>query len=124
MESDAKRVELERLASGIVEMRLFEGPVGKGPFVWKMPVHEAAELVRWWASEGAALAPSQLPLRERRLQRLRISMLVPSRVYVQGVDERGRPGVRGYDLPCEVIDALRDRLDDIARKDDSWPAES
>jgi hypothetical protein len=113
VKNDAKRVEIERLDSGIVELRLYEGPVGKGPFAWKIPIHEAEDLVRWWESEGAGLGPSQLPVRDRRFRNICISMLVPTRAYIRGVDKSGLPGMLGYDLPREVLDALSDGLADI-----------
>ena len=70
---------------------------------WKIPLHEARDLVRWWAETGARVGAARLPRDAQRVGSILVSFLSVNQVYALGCDERGWPRITGYQLPRDAV---------------------
>lgn len=118
MNKKKQPVEIKRLDDGIVELRYYDNPKSDRYFSWKMPIHEANDLVRWWDNEGIRLKKRQLPVVDYRCGSVLISMNTQARVEVRAFDQYGRLKNLGYSLPRKVVEYLSVWLKDVqqARK--------
>lgn len=68
-----------------------------------MPIGEAAELARWWISEGRDIRRASLPIRAAHSDNVLVSMITSETVEVRGLDAQGRPKLNECSLPREVV---------------------
>ena len=119
MNKKKQPVEIKRLDDGIVELRYYDNPSSDRYFSWKMPIHEANDLVRWWDNEGIRLKKRQLPVVDYRCGSVLISMNTQARVEVRAFDQYGRLKTLGYSLPRTVVECLGIWLQDAQQSQKS-----
>ena len=56
---------------------------------WKIPLHEARDIARWWAETGSRVGADRPPRDAQRVGSILVSFLSGNQVYALGCDERG-----------------------------------
>ena len=70
---------------------------------WRIPLHEARDIARWWAETGSRAAADRPPRDPQRIGSIRVSFLSVNQVYALGCDERGWSKITGYQLPRDAV---------------------
>ena len=82
------------------------------PYSWRLSIQEATGIAEWWKDEGHGLTTWHLPIKNRQVGKVRVSMLSPEVVSVQMIDKYASVRKRGYSLPSKVVRHLADRFSD------------
>ena len=78
---------------------------------WKIPLHEARDIARWWAETGSRAGADRPPRDAQRVGSILVSFLSANQVYALGCDERGWSNITGYQLPRDAVVFLGAWLD-------------
>ena len=106
------QVEINKKEDGIVELRYFDRPNVSGCYSWKMPIHEADDLGKWWLTDGVQIRKEDIPVLSHRCGNVLISMFTHTRVDVRGFNQYGGLKMLGYSLPRKVVECLSVWLQD------------
>ena len=102
--------EVVFLDASTLEVRYYDdGRPGKYR-CWKIPTHEARDIVRWWSECGAQLKSGGDAEEKGRFGSVVIGLLSATLIYVRGCDQLGRPAITGYQLPRDAVAILHDWL--------------
>jgi hypothetical protein len=99
-------VAVTRCDDEILELRCRDDPNGERQLYWRMPIHEAGDLARWWNTESSDVKDGRTSLPAKRVGSLLISMFAPTMIHVRALDADGRIQIVGYSFPRELVEYL------------------
>ena len=79
---------------------------------WRLSIQEATGIAEWWKDEGYGLTAWHLPIKNRHVGNIRVSMLSPEIVSVKMIDKYASVKMKEYSLPSRVVRHLADRFSD------------
>ena len=112
MNKQDRRVELEKLKDGIVELRYYDRPKISSYLYWQIPINEAVDLAKWWLTDGVQIRKEDIPVLHRRCGNVLISMFTHTRIDVRGSNQHGGLRLLGYSMPRKVVECLSVWLQD------------
>jgi hypothetical protein len=95
--------EIKEVDDNTIEVCYFQRPAKNPHGSWRLSIQEATHIVEWWRYEGRGLTTWHIPIRNRRVGNIMVSMFSPELVCVRTDDT-----LRRCSLPSNVVRHLAD----------------
>jgi hypothetical protein len=104
--------EIKEVDNNSIEVCYFERPGKMTHRSWRLSIQEATDIAEWWRYEGQELTSWHMPVKNRQVGEIMVSMFSPELVCFGAVDKYGSVNRMGSSLPSKVVKHLADWFSD------------